>query len=97
MVDNLKIAQFIYQLLNNAEIREVINTIISKAVLDAIRDELRKQGYLSILFDFQKPVVTPLRKNRTGIKFASFPVASAHDFGYAYFISFRTQKKGRSR
>ncbi len=32
-VDNLKIAQFIYLLLNNKEIREVIDTITSKVVL----------------------------------------------------------------
>jgi len=67
-VDNLKIAQFIYLLLNNAEIREVINTLTTKAVLilgrfaperkvvlDALRDELRTQNYLPILFDFDKP------------------------------------------
>ena len=67
-VDNLKIAQFIYLLLNNAEIREVIDTIAKKAVLilgrfskerkavlDALREALRTQGYLPILFDFEKP------------------------------------------
>jgi uncharacterized protein YjbI with pentapeptide repeats len=58
-VDNLEVAQFIYLLLNNQRIRYVINTITSKvvlilgrftperkAVLDALRDELRKQDYL---------------------------------------------------
>jgi uncharacterized protein YjbI with pentapeptide repeats len=67
-VDNLKIAQFIYLLLNNAEIREVIDTIARKAVLilgrfapprkavlDALREALRTRGYLPILFDFDKP------------------------------------------
>jgi uncharacterized protein YjbI with pentapeptide repeats len=67
-VDNLKIAQFIYLLLNNQEIREVIDTIAKKAVLilgrftperkavlDALREELRKQNYLPVLFDFDKP------------------------------------------
>jgi hypothetical protein len=67
-VDNLKIAQFIYLLLNNAEIRDVIDTIARKAVLilgrftperkavlDALRETLRTQGYLPILFDFDKP------------------------------------------
>jgi uncharacterized protein YjbI with pentapeptide repeats len=32
-VDNIKVAQFIYLLLNNKEIRDVIDTITSKAVL----------------------------------------------------------------
>jgi hypothetical protein len=32
-VDNLKVAQFVYLLLNNAEIRDVIDTITAKAVL----------------------------------------------------------------
>ncbi len=67
-VDNLKIAQFLYLLLNNQEIRDVIETIAKKAVLilgrftperkvvlDALRDELRRHGYLPILFDFKKP------------------------------------------
>ncbi len=67
-VDNLKIAQFIYLLLNNAEIRDVINTITSKvvlilgrftperkAILDALREELRKHDYSPVLFDFEKP------------------------------------------
>ena len=67
-VDNLKVAQFIYLLLNNEEIRDVIDTITSKvvlilgrftserkAVLDTIRDELRKRNYSPVLFDFEKP------------------------------------------
>jgi len=67
-VDNLEVAQFIYLLLNNERIRNVIDTITSKVVLilgrftderkvvlDAIRDELRKRDYLPVLFDFQKP------------------------------------------
>jgi hypothetical protein len=67
-IDNLKIAQFIYLLLNNAEIRDVIDTIARKAVLilgrftpprkavlDALREALRTHGYVPILFDFDKP------------------------------------------
>ena len=67
-VDNLKIAQFIYLLLNNEEIREAIDTIGKKAVLilgrftserkavlDALREALRTHGYLPMLFDFEKP------------------------------------------
>jgi hypothetical protein len=68
-VDNIEVAQFIYLLLHNQKIRDVIDIITSKAVLilgrftrdrkavlDAMRDELRKRGYLPILFDFDKPV-----------------------------------------
>jgi uncharacterized protein YjbI with pentapeptide repeats len=67
-VDNLEVAQFIYLLLHNEKIRQVIDTITSKAVLilgrftperkvvlDAIREELRRRNYLPILFDFEKP------------------------------------------
>src|SRR5439155_6841204 len=67
-VDNIEVAQFIYLLLNNKKIREVIDTITSKVVLilgrftperkgilDAIREELRKQNYSPVLFDFEKP------------------------------------------
>ncbi|MDH3691276.1 MAG: pentapeptide repeat-containing protein [Gammaproteobacteria bacterium] len=68
-VDNLKVAQFIYLLLNNEEIRHAIDTVTSKTVLilgrftdqrkvvlDAIRDRLRERGYLPVLFDFEKPI-----------------------------------------
>ncbi len=68
-VDDLEVAQFIYLLLSNEKIRNVIDTITSKvvlilgrftderkAVLDALRNELRKHNYLPILFDFDKPV-----------------------------------------
>src|SRR5207245_5070842 len=67
-VDSLEVAQFIHLLLNNKKIRDVIDTITSKVVLilgrftpkrklvlDAIREELRKQNYSPILFDFEKP------------------------------------------
>jgi uncharacterized protein YjbI with pentapeptide repeats len=67
-VDNLEVAQFIYLLLNNAKIRNIIDTITSKVVLilgrftpkqkivlDAMRDELRKWNYSPVLFDFEKP------------------------------------------
>jgi len=67
-VDNLQVAQFVYSLLNNKEIRNVIDTITSKVVLilgrftaerkkvlDAIREELRRRDYVPVLFDFEKP------------------------------------------
>ncbi len=68
-VDNLEVAQFIYLLLNNKKIRDIIDTITSKVVLilgrftperkiilDAIREELRQRNYMPVLFDFEKPV-----------------------------------------
>lgn len=81
-VDNLEVAQFVYLLLNNAKIRDVINTVTSKvvlilgrftperkAILDALREELRKHDLLPVLFDFDKPgsrdiqeTVTPLAR-----------------------------------
>jgi len=67
-VDNIEVAQFIYSLLYNEKIREIIDEITSKVVLilgrfsperkpilDEIRAELRSQNYIPILFDFQKP------------------------------------------
>lgn len=67
-VDDLEVAQFIYMMLNNQNLRRVINTITtktvlilgrftdeSKAVLDALRDELRQQDYVPIMFDFERP------------------------------------------
>jgi len=74
-VDNIEVAQFIYLMLHNQKIRDVIDTITSKvvlilgrftderkAVLDALREELRKRNYLPILFDFSfLPRATLLR------------------------------------
>jgi uncharacterized protein YjbI with pentapeptide repeats len=67
-VDNLEVAQFIYLLLHNEKIREVIDTIGKKgvlilgrfaderkAVLDALRTALRNRGFLPMVFDFEKP------------------------------------------
>lgn len=68
-VDNIKVAQFIYLILNNKEIRDVINTLTSKsvlilgrfaiperkAILDALRNKLREYNLLPIVFDFDRP------------------------------------------
>lgn len=66
-VDNLEVAQFIYLLLNNEKIRDVIGTIAKKGVLilgrftpdrkkvlDAIRDKLRDSNFAPMMFDFEK-------------------------------------------
>lgn len=65
-VDDLEVAQFIYLMLNNEKIKHVIEEITSKAVLilgrftperkavlDALKDELRRRNYLPIVFDFE--------------------------------------------
>jgi Pentapeptide repeats (8 copies) len=67
-VDDLEVAQFVYLLLNNRKIRDVITTIGQRAVLilgrfsppdrkevlDGIAEKLRQMGFLPILFDFEK-------------------------------------------
>ena len=88
-VDNLKVAQFIYLMVNNPEIRDVIDTITGKAVLilgrfkperkvvlDAIRDKLRSKGLLPILFDFEKPASRDLTETvRTLAHLSRFIIA----------------------
>jgi uncharacterized protein YjbI with pentapeptide repeats len=67
-VDDLEVAQFIYLLLNNHKVRNVINTIAEKAVLilgrfiperkavlEAMREVLRQRGCLPLVFDFERP------------------------------------------
>jgi hypothetical protein len=65
-VDDLQVAQFLYMLLNNQNLRTVIDATTSKVVLilgrfsddrkpvlDAIRNKLRAMGKVPILFDFE--------------------------------------------
>jgi len=68
-VDDIEVAQFLYVLLSNEKLQRVIDTITSKVVLilgrfsiierkrvlDALREELRKRGYVPVIFDFEKP------------------------------------------
>jgi predicted phage terminase large subunit-like protein len=67
-VDNIEVAQFVYLLLHNQKIRDIIDTVGKKGVLllgrftesrivvlDRLRDELRKRGYLPIVFTVDKP------------------------------------------
>jgi hypothetical protein len=66
--DNLKVAQFIHLLLDNQELRDVIDTLGKKAVLilgrfggggieilREVGDCLRSAGYLPVIFEFEKP------------------------------------------
>src|SRR5258707_15676205 len=92
-VDNLKIAQFLYLLLNNKEIRDVINTLTTKsvlilgrftperkAILDALRDALREHNYLPILFDFDPAKTQTVRETvRTLAHLSHFIIADLTD------------------
>jgi hypothetical protein len=92
-VDNLEVAQFIYLLLKNENIRNVIDTITSKTVLilgrftperkeilDAIKKELRNRNYLPILFDFEKPSSRNLTETITLLaRMARFIIADITD------------------
>jgi hypothetical protein len=88
-VDNIEVAQFICLLLHNQKIRDVIGTITSKvvlilgrftderkAVLDALRDELRNRNLLPILFDFSIPASRDVRETiKTLASLARFVIA----------------------
>ncbi len=92
-VDNLEVAQFIYLLLNNSRIREVIDTITSKVVLvlgrftperkvvlDAIRERLRTKNYSPVIFDFEKPITRDLTETvMTLAGMARFVIADITD------------------
>jgi uncharacterized protein YjbI with pentapeptide repeats len=67
-VDNIQVAQFVYLLLRNENIRDVIDTVGRRgvlllgrftegriAVLMRLREEHRRRGYVPIVFNFDKP------------------------------------------
>jgi Pentapeptide repeats (8 copies) len=67
-VDNIEVAQFVYLLLHNEKIRDVVDTIGKKGVLllgrftegqiqilDRLRDKLRSLGFVPMVFNFDKP------------------------------------------
>lgn len=67
-IDNLELAQFIYLILNNSKIKNIIDTLTSKVVLilgrfepkrkevlESIKSELRTRGLIPMIFDFDKP------------------------------------------
>ena len=92
-VDNIEVAQFIYIMLNNQKVRDVIDTITSKVVLilgrftderkaalDALREELRKRDYLPILFDFNVPATRDVTETVSLLaRMARFIVADLTD------------------
>jgi len=92
-VDDLEVAQFIYLMLHNERVRQVIDTITSKVVLilgrftkprkrvlDALRDELRRRNYLPVVFDFEKPANRDLTETiSTLAHMARFVIADLTD------------------
>ncbi len=65
-VDDIEVGQFVYLMLHNQKIRNVLQTITSKlvlllgrfslerkALLDRLRDQLRKMNFSPVLFDFE--------------------------------------------
>lgn len=67
-IDDLEIAQFIYTVLNNKKIKNVIDTMRTKAVLilssfdvkskkvmEYLKDNIREHGYIPLIFDFSQP------------------------------------------
>jgi hypothetical protein len=91
--DDLETAQFIYLLLNNQKLRQVIDavgkktvlllgrfTAERKAVLDALREALRARGLVPILFDFDKPASRDLTETvSTLAHLARFVIADLTD------------------
>lgn len=66
--DDLEMAQFLYLMLHNEKLRDVIEAVTSKvvlilgrfsherkALLDAIREAVRNREYVPVLFDFEQP------------------------------------------
>jgi uncharacterized protein YjbI with pentapeptide repeats len=92
-VDNIEVAQFIYLMLHNQKIRNVIDTITAKAVLilgrftderkavlDALREELRKRDYLPMLFDFAVPATRDITETVSLLaRMARFIIADLTD------------------
>ena len=92
-VDNIEVAQFIYLMLHNEKIRDVTDALTSKAVLilgrftderkavlDALREELRRHAYLPILFDFNVPAARDVTETISLLaRMARFIVADLTD------------------
>ena len=92
-VDYLEVAQFIYLLLDNEKIRDVIETITTKVVLilgrftserkgilNAIREELRRHDYLPVVFDFETPACRDTQETITTLaRLARFVIADITD------------------
>ncbi|MBO0792881.1 MAG: pentapeptide repeat-containing protein [Ktedonobacteraceae bacterium] len=89
MVDSLDLAQFLYLLLNNKRVHQVITGMTStmvlilgrftperQPVLEAIRDGLRERQYVPLLFNFERPLSHDFSETlRTLARIARFIIA----------------------
>jgi uncharacterized protein YjbI with pentapeptide repeats len=92
-VDDLQVGQFIYLILDNRAIRNVIDTLTTrtvlllgrfspsrKPVLNAVRDALRARGYVPVIFDFEPPASRDFTETVTTLAHISrFVVADLTD------------------
>lgn len=92
-VDDLEVAQFLHVMLHNEKIRKVIDTITSKVVLilgrftesrkvvlEALREALRAQDYVPVLFDFDGPASASMTETITLLaRMAHFVIADLTD------------------
>jgi uncharacterized protein YjbI with pentapeptide repeats len=92
-VDYLNVAQFIYTLLNNKNTRDALDTITQKVVLilgsftderkmilDALKQALRDQNYVPMLFDFDRPINRNLTETITTLaRLSRFIIADLTD------------------
>ena len=92
LVDNIEVAQFVYLLLHDEKIRDVIDTVGKKgvlllgrftegriAVLERLREELRKLGYLPIVFNFKPDTKTFTETIRVLAGLSRFVIADVTD------------------
>jgi hypothetical protein len=92
IIDNIEVAQFVYLLLHNEKIRDVIDTVGKKgvlllgrftegriAVLDRLRDELHKLGYVPIVFNFEPETKTFTETVRLLAGLSKFVIADVTD------------------
>jgi hypothetical protein len=91
--DDIEVAQFLYLMLRNEKIRNVIDAVVSKVVLilgrfsdaqkpvlDAIRADLRGRNLVPVLFDFSKPASKDLTGTvETLARMARFIIADLTD------------------
>ena len=92
-VDDLELAQLVHLLLDNSKLSRVVDTVgrkavlilgrfsaPRKAVLETLRSALRVQGYLPVIFDFDKPKGRDLTEMVTTLaRLSRFVVADLTD------------------